>query len=157
MTENGADFDVEQKKNQEFSFKLKAGVFLASVGGLSAVVGFGTALAASRRREAQGSAQGSAHGSARAALATAAPSDGALLALRALAWGTAYAVGGVGLLCFGVWKLSGANDLKEFRSTMGSVLPRIPKKESSGRTEFEGLTDLLKYIISESENKKSKE
>ncbi|KAK7867351.1 hypothetical protein R5R35_008900 [Gryllus longicercus] len=149
MTENRADFDVEQKKNQEFSFKLKAGVFLASVGGVSAVVGFGTALAAARRREA--------HGAARAALATAAPSDGALLALRALAWGTAYAVGGVGLLCFGVWKLSGANDLKEFRSTMGSVLPRIPKKESSGRTEFEGLTDLLKYIISESENKKSKE
>lgn len=36
---------------------------------------------------------------------------GALLALRALGWGTVYAVSGTGLICYGIWKLSGAKDV----------------------------------------------
>lgn len=37
--------------------------------------------------------------------------EGSALALRALGYGTAYAVLGTGLFCFGVWKLSGAKDV----------------------------------------------
>lgn len=36
---------------------------------------------------------------------------GALLALRALGWGTVYAVAGTSLICYGIWKLSGAKDV----------------------------------------------
>lgn len=36
---------------------------------------------------------------------------GAILALRALGWGTLYAVAGTGFLCYGIWKLSGAKDV----------------------------------------------
>ena len=36
---------------------------------------------------------------------------------------------------------------------MGDILPRIPKNNPpQGRTEFEGLTDLLKYISEEKES-----
>lgn len=39
----------------------------------------------------------------------------------------------------------------------GSILPRIPKNNPpQGRTEFEGLTDLLQYLIDEDERKKPK-
>lgn len=37
----------------------------------------------------------------------------------------------------------------------GSILPRIPKNDPpQSRTEFEGLTDLLQYLITEDERKK---
>lgn len=39
------------------------------------------------------------------------PDAGAILALRALGWGTLYAVAGTSCLCYGVWKLSGAKDV----------------------------------------------
>lgn len=37
--------------------------------------------------------------------------SGVQLAIRALKWGTFYAVGGCGLFFYGVWKMSGANDV----------------------------------------------
>lgn len=36
---------------------------------------------------------------------------GAILALRALGWGTVYAFAGTSCLCYGIWKLSGAKDV----------------------------------------------
>lgn len=39
------------------------------------------------------------------------PEAGASLALRALGWGTLYAVAGCGILCYGIWKLSGAHNV----------------------------------------------
>lgn len=93
--------------------------------------------------------------------------EGATLALRALGWGTLYAVMGTGAFCYGFWKLSGAKDVsmppicsmnfalnlsfrsqfQEFRLKMGNALPRITKDEPpASRTDFESLTDLMKYL-----------
>jgi len=40
--------------------------------------------------------------------------SGVQLAIRALKWGTFYAFGGCGLFFYGVWKMSGANDVSIF-------------------------------------------
>lgn len=40
---------------------------------------------------------------------------GAILALRALGWGTLYAVAGTSLICYGIWKLSGAKDVSIYK------------------------------------------
>lgn len=37
---------------------------------------------------------------------------GASLALRALGWGTLYAFLGTGTICYGIWKLSGATNVR---------------------------------------------
>ena len=44
--------------------------------------------------------------------------------------------------------------LKEFRVKVGNVLPRIPKNENQGRSEFSGLNDLFQYLIDEDEKQK---
>lgn len=72
------------------------------------------------------------------------------MAIRALGWGTFYAVGGCSLLFYGIWKLSGATNTLEFRQKMGSILPKIKKNDPpKSRTEFDGMNDLLKYVSEE--------
>lgn len=36
--------------------------------------------------------------------------------------------------------------MDEFRRKMGSILPRLSKDAQSGRTEFDGLNDLMEYV-----------
>jgi hypothetical protein len=77
---------------------------------------------------------------------------GVALARRALFRATVYSVGGVSLLCFSIWKLSGAKTFEEFRYKIGNTLPKIKRKEensSRGRTEFKNLTELFQYLIDE--------
>ena len=38
--------------------------------------------------------------------------EGNALALRALGWGSVIAVTGVGVICYGIWKASGATNVK---------------------------------------------
>ena len=74
--------------------------------------------------------------------------SGAKLASRALAWGTLYAIGGCSVIFYGMWKLSGATNLVEFREKAGNILPKIPKNNPpQSRTEFSGINDFLQYII----------
>jgi len=69
--------------------------------------------------------------------------------------GTLYAFAGCGILFFGVWKLSGAENLADFRRRAGSILPRVPKNDPPiGRTEFSGINDFLHYIIERDEEEK---
>lgn len=130
------------------------------VGGISALFGFSRTLATAKRADSkvlqqQCTRQG-----------IILMDEGSTLALRALGWGTLYAVLGTGTFCYGVWKLSGAKDVRiiqlfhtvqlitlmfiqfeEFRLKMGQTLPRISKDEApTSRTDFESLTDLMKYL-----------
>nr|CAH7737860.1 unnamed protein product [Callosobruchus chinensis] len=41
------------------------------------------------------------------------PESGANLAMRALGWGTLYAVTGCGILFYSIWKLSGAQSVSK--------------------------------------------
>ncbi|OQR74024.1 transmembrane protein-like [Tropilaelaps mercedesae] len=122
-------------------------VFVATVAGFSMLLGFGATIAMAKKRSPKYFAQGMI-GSKEM------PESGTDLALRALGRGTLYAVGGFSLFCTVVWKALGVKDLSEFRQRAGELLPRIPKNETGGRTDFESLRDLLQYCIDESEKSK---
>ena len=113
---------------------------VGAITGFSFLIGFGSTLAVVRKQDPKHFQEGVI--GVRGLQET-----GASLAVRALGWGTFYAFSGCGILFYGIWKLSGAKTAEEFRYKMGSLLPRIPKNDPpQSRTEFEGLTDLLKYI-----------
>ncbi|CAG9785074.1 unnamed protein product [Diatraea saccharalis] len=129
--------------------RIKAGAFLASIAGISAIVGFSATLSAAKKSDPKYFNKG-LHGSVEIADA------GAILALRALGWGTLYAVAGTSCLCYGIYKLSGAKDLKDFRIKMGNLLPMLPKNNPpQSRTEFTGLNDLMTYLDEEYGKKKN--
>ncbi|XP_063859338.1 transmembrane protein 242-like [Scylla paramamosain] len=129
-------------------FKYEAAAFLTGIAGVSVLGGFGMTLGMAKKKDPNMFNKGMM-GTRELREA------GGALALRALGWGSLYAVAGFSVFCFSVWKLSGAKDLNDFRMKAGSVLPKIPKNDPpQSRTEFEGLTDFLQYIISEDERKK---
>lgn len=79
-------------------------MFLTGVTGLSALIGFGTTLAAVKKQDPKGFDKGF--------VSTAQLHEtGAGLALRALGWGTLYAVTGCGILFYSIWKISGAENV----------------------------------------------
>ncbi|KAI0208732.1 transmembrane protein 242 [Lamellibrachia satsuma] len=119
-------------------------IFLASVAGMSMMCGFGATLAVAKKKDPNFFTKGLLAGEH-------IPESGAALAMRALGWGTLYAVTGVGLICFGIWKLSGAKNMEDFRAK----IPKAPKKETQGRNSFKNITELVDYIIHNGESKKS--
>ncbi|KAH9525594.1 hypothetical protein Btru_001783 [Bulinus truncatus] len=146
---NGKDISENEHAGESDKYgRLKAGIFLTAVTGLSVLGGFGTTLAMSKKQDPTMFSKG-IHGSREI------PESGISLATRALARGSLYSVAGVSLFCFGVWKLTGAHNLKDFRHKVGSILPTIPKKPEPGRSEFATIRDLFNYIIEE--DKKEKE
>lgn len=132
MSEN----DIENRKH-----KYRATAFIFGIAGISALIGFSRTLSMAKKNDAQYFDKGIAASSIEMT------ETGAQLALRALKWGTLLAIIGTGSFCFGVYILTGARDLKEFRTICGNVLPKIPKnKEPQSRTEFENLSDFMSYI-----------
>ncbi|XP_037521238.1 transmembrane protein 242 isoform X1 [Rhipicephalus sanguineus] len=127
--------------------KYAEAAFLAGVAGAAAIFGFGMTLAQAKKRDPENFAEG-------LTASQKLHESGSKLALRALGRGTLYSVTGFSLFCFLAWKAMGVSDLQEFRTKVGSVLPRIPKNEPQGRTEFSSLRDLLNYVIEESDKKK---
>ena len=107
-----------------------AAAFLAGVTGVSILFGFGTTLAAAKKKDPHffdrglsgtfddpqpatpsapgASASGVRHGARRS---MAAAESGASLALRALGWGTVYSVAGCSLLFYAIWKMMGVQNV----------------------------------------------
>ncbi|XP_067636862.1 transmembrane protein 242 [Eurosta solidaginis] len=139
MTEPEKNLELAAKHSK---YRMQAAAFLGLVGGVSALFGFSKALG--KAKESQSKILEKSGREASLLL-----EEGSALALRALGWGTLYAVLGTGAFCYGVWKLSGAQNMEEFRTKMGSGLPRITKDTPpTSRTDFETLTDLMKYLAS---------
>ncbi|GBM43239.1 Transmembrane protein 242 [Araneus ventricosus] len=128
----------DKKKNN----KLLETSFLLTVTGMSILGGFGMALALAKKRDPVYFFKGMMP-------TKELPESGSALAMRALGWGTFYAVSGFSIFCFGVWKMMGVKNLEEFRMKVGNALPRIPKSENPGRSEFKNLRELLNYVIEE--------
>ncbi|XP_058061719.1 transmembrane protein 242 [Anopheles bellator] len=125
---------------EERKFRFRAGAFLATVGATAGIAGFSKAIMSAKKSDPKYFDKG-----LHASLVL--HEAGTSLALRALGWGTLYAVLGTGTICFGIWKLSGAKNMQEFRESVGRVLPRVPRNDPpKSRTEFEGLTDLMQYL-----------
>ncbi|XP_031841092.1 transmembrane protein 242 [Nomia melanderi] len=134
---------MSNKKTDKQKENLYATVFLSGIAGVSALIGFSSALASAKKQDMKAFDMGVMGGKAL-------PESGTALAMRALFWGSVWAIGGCGLIFYGIWKLSGATNAQEFRVKMGSILPRIPKNNPpQSRTEFENLTDLLRYVSEE--------
>lgn len=151
--------EKEEDEKHSLSYKIKAGLFLATAGGIGLLAGFSGALATAKKQDPESFDQGlvgqklTPHPQERQARKL--HESGAKLAARALGYGTLYAIGGCGLLFYGLWKLSGASDLSDFRRKAGSILPRVPKSNPpQGRTEFSGINDLLQYIIDKDNEEK---
>ncbi|KAH8265737.1 transmembrane protein 242 [Drosophila bipectinata] len=140
MSDAGSSVDpVEAEKRRKF--RIQAAAFLGLVGGVSALFGFSKTLATAKKADNKVLQQA---GTRQGIILM---DEGTTLAMRALGWGTLYAVLGTGAFCYGFWKLSGAKDFEEFRMKMGNALPRITKDEPpTSRTDFESLTDLMKYL-----------
>ena len=81
-----------------------AGIFLTSVTGFSAIVAFGMTLAAAKKRDPVMFEKGSQ-------ITKELQETGVDLAVRALKWGTFYAVSGCTFVSLGVWMLSGASNV----------------------------------------------
>ncbi|XP_046635695.1 transmembrane protein 242-like [Daphnia pulicaria] len=168
---NSVAVSAASKEKDERAFKFKAAAFLAGVTGVSILFGFGTTLAAAKKKDPhffdQGltgriekqttkpiSSQTTAAVRRRVPVSISSVEPGASLAIRALGWGTLYAVTGCSVLFYGIWKLMAVNDLKEFRLKVGTWLPTVPRNNPQGRTEFSGLNDLLQHIIDVDKEKK---
>ncbi|XP_055707415.1 transmembrane protein 242 [Phlebotomus papatasi] len=132
--------EVTTEGSNDRSFKIKAGVFLTTVAGVSVLAGFSRTIMTAKRKDP------AVFETAKAGN-VALLEGGSKLAFRALGWGTLYSVVGVGAFCYGCWKLSGASNMDEFKMKVKGTFPQVPRNDPpKSRTDFDGLTDLLKYL-----------
>ena len=90
-------------------------LFLASIGGVSALFSFSYAFAAVKKND----------NTKYDAAATELYESGSKLAVRALKWGSLYAITGCGLIMFGVWKLSGAKNVNDYGKIISIILYQL--------------------------------
>lgn len=86
-----------------FFFITASATFLTCVAAGAGIFAFASTLASARKTDPTMFSKGQTSPSPTV-------ESGVKLAIRALKWGTFYAFTGCGLFCFGVWKMSGAND-----------------------------------------------
>ncbi|XP_072035712.1 transmembrane protein 242-like [Amphiura filiformis] len=128
LQEKGTDqSNNDFKKGADRIFILRGSVFLIGVAGLGMLSGFGLTIARAKRRSPTQFAKGVLPD----------PSadlheSGAALALKALGWGSLFAVSGVGVLIYGACKLIGVQNVQEFKERFQSVTPAIKRKEADG-------------------------
>lgn len=95
---------------------LSAGLFLTSVTAVSACIAFAMSIASAKRKDPKMFQIGSS-------FSREYQENGVELAMRALKWGTFYAVTGCSLVCYGIWKFSGAKSVsKTFFYASGIIL-----------------------------------
>ncbi len=184
MSENSEPVSVTEQKSTDsskkplLSYNVKAAAFLATSGVIGLLFGFSGALAAAKKQgkrtccltfKTKSSAIsvldptsfdkgliGDVAATPKQAQKVRLHEAGARLATRALGIGTICAIGGCSVLFFGIWKLSGAKDLQDFRQKAGQILPRIPKNDPpQSRTEFSGVNDFLQYVIDKDKEEKA--
>ncbi|XP_050541043.1 transmembrane protein 242 [Daktulosphaira vitifoliae] len=141
---------TQQKISNKSNETIASAAFLTCVATGAGIFAFASTLASARKTDPNMFAKGQTPSSN-------IRETGVQLAIRALKWGSFYAIGGCGLFFFGIWKMSGANDLHEFRMKIGSLLPRLTPKEHSSKTEFDGLSDLMTYLATDYSGKKKPE
>ncbi|XP_078618725.1 transmembrane protein 242-like [Branchiostoma floridae x Branchiostoma japonicum] len=107
--------------------RFKGGMFLAAVAGTGLLAGFSTTLGMTKKKSPDMFDKGVAGGPG--------IESGVSVGLRALKWGTFYAVVGVGSLAFLTFKILGVSNLAEFRTEMQQKLPRIPKARTKNRVD----------------------
>lgn len=83
-----------------------AAAFLTGVAGVSMLGGFGMTLGMAKKKDPNMFNKGIMG-------ARELHEAGGALALRALGWGSLYAVAGFSVFCFSIWKLSGAKDVSD--------------------------------------------
>uniref|UniRef100_A0A1L8D9C3 Transmembrane protein 242 n=1 Tax=Nyssomyia neivai TaxID=330878 RepID=A0A1L8D9C3_9DIPT len=132
--------EVTTEGSNDRVFKIKAGIFLSAVAGVSILAGFSRTIMSAKKTDPsvfENTKPGN----------VALLEGGSRLAMRALGWGTLYSVVGVGAFCYGCWKLSGASNMDEFKLKVREKFPQVPRNDPPrSRTDFDGLTDLLKYL-----------
>jgi hypothetical protein len=140
MVNNKETIDEQNSKLE----KLKAGLFFTVITSFGILTGFGFSLSATKKRETKNypkELEKKLHNL---------HESGADLARKALLRASIYSLSGFSIFCLCVWKLSGASNFDEFRHKIGSLFPKISKPQDKlGRTEFQNLTDLLKFVIEE--------
>ncbi|XP_055339672.1 transmembrane protein 242-like [Paramacrobiotus metropolitanus] len=146
-TDGTADFPMVPAQSEKSQVFTKA-LFLGGVASLGVLAGFGSALTMAKKRDPTSFDKGLLAGAERL-------ESGGALAMRALGWGTLWAVGGVGLLCLTVYKILDVQSAGDFRRKMAALMPRVPKKsgDSSQRTEFASIREFFEYISQETKSK----
>ncbi|XP_071800614.1 transmembrane protein 242-like [Asterias amurensis] len=119
--------DDDHKDSSGGRFPLfKGSVFMVGIAGIAMLSGFGMTIAGSKRKHPASFTKGifpdpsaSLHES------------GASLGLRALLWGSFFAVTGFGTMTFLVCKAMGVKSVADFQTKFQSVAPRIRRNEAS--------------------------
>lgn len=147
MSQSSSALSDRQKSSQE---RLKRVVFLSSVAGMSVFGGFAFAIAMAKKKDPKMFSQGFLGSKGMT-------ESGSSLAMRALGWGTLYSVCGVSAVCCCTCLLLGVRNLDEFREKMQSFMPRIPRNEPQGRTEFNTFRELFEFLSQEPASRKKDE
>ncbi|XP_064473004.1 transmembrane protein 242-like [Ornithodoros turicata] len=145
-TPESTDSKAKQPGKDGSAKKFAEGAFLVGLAGAATLFGFGATIAMAKKRDPKFFTQGILG-------SRAVPESGTSLALRALGWGTLYSTAGFGIFSFLVWKMIGAHSFEDFRHKVGSFLPRIPKKEPQGKSDFTSFRELMNYIVDDSAKK----
>ncbi|XP_038059744.1 transmembrane protein 242-like [Patiria miniata] len=146
---SNADFGNKHQENSDpkpahglLSF-VKGSMFMVSVAGIAMISGFGLTMAGAKRRHPGSFSKGilpdpsvSLHES------------GASLGMRALLWGSLFAVTGFGTLTFAVCKVMGVKSVEDFKTKFQSVAPRIRRNPASEPEEVT-LRKLRQEILEE--------
>ncbi|XP_013401219.1 transmembrane protein 242 isoform X2 [Lingula anatina] len=149
MMENDDTEKQTKSKGKVLMQKVAPAIFLVSMGSFMFFGGFATAFSLAKKQDPKGFSKGMIRSKQL-------PDSGSAIASRALARATLYSFGGFGLFIFITCAVLGVRTPKEFSAKMNEVIPKAPKKESTGRNEFDSFRELFTYLEEEDAKKTAK-